>query len=104
MTQLTNPNSLREQAKRFEQAARKLREAAGVLEGLDSDSTGNGETETKTKKIGRVDQLSALLQQGPLSAKDVMAKIGIARGTMYQCFNRRKDLFENKNGLWALRS
>lgn len=99
MTQLTNPGSLREQAKRLEQAAKKLKDAAAILEGLEGEVPENGQ---KKGKLGILPDV--LKQNGSLSVAEIHEKLKVSRGAIYVWLKKHSDIVDTENGRVILKA
>lgn len=103
----TQSLGLRERATELMKAARKLNEAADILEGMSlpnsepiqSSRNGNRKRGKKTRK----QQLKEfLLEHGPATWSDLLKQTGIPRGTLATLVGD-KEIFDQNEGKWIVK-
>lgn len=111
MSNLTMIQELRDQAKRFREAAAALERAAAILEG---SGTPNGRpTRSKIPVVlppkrrrakTRRDQLEALLKEnGPMRRRDIEAKSNIPKGSIATYLSPKHGFVKTPDGRWTVR-
>ena len=99
-------SQLIEHAERLEEAAHKLREAAKVLANVPSSngtaaSTKRPSASAPPVQPSRLDQLRAFLEQkGPMFRREIIAGIGIPKGTVAMLLNKKDAFAKDKDGRW----
>ena|SRR3990167_5405345 len=104
--QLATAQQLREQARRFQEAADKLIEVASILDGNDVDQSAlpihsriNG---GRAKNGTRLEQLRELLMEnGPMKRKDILARAGMPVGTVAGLLQPKHGFKKDDSGLWS---
>lgn len=110
MSQSVTAAALLEQARRYEQLAKKLREAAhamqATIEGAHSPTNGGADIAPRSRS--RMDAFVELLRdQGKVKTKDALSKLNVPRGTFYSWIRKHPELFnapKEKGGYWTLKS
>jgi len=105
--QLATAQQLREQAKRFQEAAQKLIEVASILDGdnaVESMSPVRSSVDGRRPKNGtRLEQLREFLRtNGPIQRKDVLARSGLPIGTVAGLLQEKHGFKKDESGLWSV--
>jgi hypothetical protein len=108
--QMATGEQLREQARRFEQAARKLLEAADVLDGV-VNRNGNlvsvkrPRTMLKVRKGTRADHLRTFLRQrGPSTRKEIIEATKFPLGTINYLLKEKRGFVRDTDGKWTIKA
>ena|SRR5437868_2339352 len=94
-------DELRQLANRYKEAAKKLLEAADVLEGMES---ANGSINRPRRTGTRYEQLVNFLRNhGPSFRKEILARSGLPQGTLSAMLTR-KNFDQDGEGRWKPKS
>ena len=106
---LVTADGLREQARRFEQAAQKLAEAAAALDGSPSRRNGRAmaverEVEESDRPAGHGTRLPSLknflLTNGPMRRSEIMRQAGMPKGTVAYLLKESNGFKKDKQKRW----
>jgi hypothetical protein len=105
MTALPTGQQLRELAQRYIEAAKKLQDAADILDGNTSITLAVGHPTPPTPRIegGRLGQLREFLRaNGPLTRKEILEQTSIPSGTLGMILKKENGFAQDAQGLWLV--
>jgi len=105
---LANVEQLRDQARRFREAAEKMMEVVAILGGsngtkdvADRQSDGLAARKPHKKTGTRLEQLRKFLaENGPASRRDIREKSGLPMGTIAYLLKAENGFVSDENKLW----
>lgn len=107
---LANPRDLRRQARLYEQAAKKLYEAADILDGGGQSASaaagperGSSSGGPQARRGSRLPQLQAILREhGPLPRGEIVERSGMPKGTVAYWLKPEHGFEQDEEGRWRL--
>lgn len=104
MLNLASSDNLRQQAQRYREAAKKLEEAAEIIDGSTVSSASNVPHNGSYGRSERRQQLASLIKEkGPMKRKDIIKALpqDFPKGTLAYLLNQ-KQYFKSRYHKWDL--